>query len=155
MFAIFIEVLPLPRTLTRAELQRVSDVTAYGADMGESLGPGLGATPCVGGCADLVAFTLLAGATPCLCHFWESELISASSQRQHVDTSSSQGLGSINVIKVHGPLIVEYGSISWHAMVELWLLSLEHVPKEIIAFVSTLVDYLRSAFIQLFSQKNI
>ena len=67
---------------------------------------------------------------------------------------SSQGLASIGVFKAHSLLIVEYGSVSWHAMTELLLLSFEHVLKEIIiTFLPTLTGYLRRAFTQSFSQR--
>lgn len=57
------------------------------------------------------------------------QLIFASSQRrQHVDMSSFQGLGHINIIKLHALLFVEYGSLPWHAVVEMSLLSLQRHP---------------------------
>lgn len=78
-------------------------------------------------------------------------LLSIDSMWMHL---SSQGLASVGVFKAHSLLIVEYRSVSWHAMTELQLLSFEHVPKEIIiTFVPTLTDYLRSAFTQSFSQR--
>ena len=78
-------------------------------------------------------------------------LLSIDSMWMHL---SSQGLASVGVFKAHSLLIVEYRSVSWHAMTELRLLSFEHVPKEIIiTFVPTLTDYLRSAFTQSFSQR--
>lgn len=51
-------------------------------------------------------------------------------------TSSSQRLGNVND-KVHALLIVEYGSLSWHALLKFVTLFLEHILKEIIASVST------------------